>query len=29
MLTQEARPDFEMEPLPLYFCTMTPYDPTY
>ena len=29
VLTQEARPDFEMEPLPLYFCTMTPYDPTY
>ena len=29
VLTQEARPDLEMEPLPLYFCTMTPYDPTY
>ena len=29
VLTQEALPDFDMAPLPLYFCTMTPYDPTY
>lgn len=29
VLTQAALPDFEMAPLPLYFCTMTPYDPTY
>ena len=29
VLTQEAKPDFEMAPLPLYFCTMTPYDPTF
>ena len=29
VLTQEPKLDFEMEPMPLYFCTMTPYDPTY
>ena len=29
VLTQEALTEFDMAPLPLYFCTMTPYDPTY
>ncbi len=29
VLTQAPQPDYEMTPLPLYFCTMTPYDPTF
>ena len=29
VLTQEAMPDYGMKPLRLYFCTMTPYDPTF
>ncbi|MFY0252786.1 2,3-bisphosphoglycerate-independent phosphoglycerate mutase [Chitinophaga sp. 30R24] len=29
VLTQEAFPDFEMKPLPLYYTTMTEYDRTY
>ncbi len=28
-LALEAFPEHEMVPLPLYFCTMTPYDPTF
>ena len=29
VLALEAMPDFDMTPLKLYFCTMTPYDPTF
>ena len=29
VLTQQAIPEHCMEPLPLYFCTMTPYDATF
>lgn len=29
VLTQRDMPDFDMKTLPLYYCTMTPYDATY